>query len=459
MKNLTALLILCISFAKLSAQNIARNANNAVLPYAAYYQDSAVFFSNDKGEMHIDGKLNLLAPNLVKLNNSFRFLDELTQLDTAASKDDVKIAETAWKAMFKTAEKLQNANAFIASNGKTVGAVINNTSKQWLDNSTALTAFANYDAKQNKSAVSLNKVDYLMRLFFDAEKSGEIKSEKIEFYEDGFVNAVFALKNNSEATLRYKIEGDELDIQALSLRLINPNNWSNYFADAKSVVAECHFLFYKFGIAAVQATFAAESNSGVTKHVVNLLPHYNYINLRYVPVEVRQAPLWHHQLLSADDTETVARWKIIFNQRNFNHFIPEVNDALAIDLKSDKAQPWVKLEELLKMTTVGKDNEKDFDEDWLDSDTPIKLLIEVVSYDIEIAKDTYIDRCYWVFNHNESNLPFSLVIDNYTERDTKDILTQFHDDICGKEAFEIQGNTFSQMNGNINKALYDYFYQ
>lgn len=459
MKKLFCLIAILATLNIAKAQNKALNANNVVLDYAAYYQDSSVYFANNKGEMHSGEKINILAANHLTINNNVVAIEDLTRVDSIATKDNVKNAESAWSAAFKILEGIKNAFILCNTDEKTVGALINNTSKQWSEPSNVLSAFANFDARKEKGNTQLLMADFTLKQFYEAEKQGKTSIEKIEFFENGIVVANFSLGNNSEAYLRYKIEGDKLDLQDLTLRLIDPKNWSSVFTQAKKVVGECHIYFYKHGVAAINATYAAQTNVGVNKYSINILPHNSYTNLRYMPQVLKKAPLWHHQLLSSDDTETVDYWKLKFNENNFKLFVPEVSDDLAKDLKLDGNQNWVKLGELLKITTEGKDQEKDFDEYWIDSDEPIKLMIEVVSFDIEIGKETFIDRCYWVFNHKESNLPYSLVIDNYTERDTKDILTRYHDDICGKESFEIQGNTFSQMNGNINKELYEYFYQ
>lgn len=455
-------LSLCIlSFLSLTslAQNVARGVSNEVLPIAFYYQDSAVYMANSKGEMHLDGSSKILAPNYVNVDNALQSLETLTVEEKTAEKTDIKLADEAIKQAVQLLDNMRAVHASIQNRDQKTAALFLNASKAWQDPSIRLLAFSNFDASKGSNDDLLPLIDYSLRTWRKFDKSLGADNAKLEFYENNYLQLTIPISENSSAELVYKVKNEKPVVEQMKLRLQNPENWQKYFPKAKMLVAEMDVCFYKYGVAGISHKYFAETNSGAEQIQLNILPLNDYTNLRYMPNAMKDANLFDLQLLSSDDSLSVKFWKLKFNQNDFSLFVPTVDNTLTEMLMGNNQQPWVKLKELLEINSFGKDKIKDYDDEWLEAKEKINLMIEVVSFDYQVGPKEFVDRCYWVFDKKQSVLPYSLIIDNYTERDLQDILTRYHQNICGKEAFQILGNTFSQLNGSINTELVEYFYE
>lgn len=458
MKFLSLIAFALISNAILS-QNVARSNTNEAIPYAFYYQDSVVYMSSQKGEMHFGGDAKILAPNFVKVDNSLSRLDALTKEEKVAEKEDLKLADDAVKQAVQLFDNIRSILVSAESSGMKTGALFLNGSKFWQDPSIRLLAFADFDAKKNNEDDLLPLVDFSMRTWRAFDKDMNADKGTLVFYENNWLQLSIPLSENSTAELIYQIKNGVVKVEQMKLRLQNPENWQKFFPKAKMLVAEMDVCFYKYGVAGISNKFFAETNTGAQQVQLNVLPINDYTNLRYMPNGMKGSNLFDLQLVSSDDSLSAKFWKSKFNHNAFSIFQPTLDDALAEKVKANTQQPWVKLKELLEVNSLGKDKVDDYDEDWLDAKERINLRIEVVSFDYQIGPNEFVDRCYWVFDKKESVLPYSLIIDNYTEQDLQDVLTRYHQNICGKEAFQILGNTFSQLNGSINTELVQYFYE
>ena len=456
--KLFPLCVLVFFAAVTKAQNTARNSDNEVVTSAFYYKDSVVFAANALGEMHLANP-KLIAPNHVYYNNALQSVSNMEALEKVQDKDDVERANEAIKMAFKQMDLMRAIQGKIVSGEEHIGAILLNGSKGWEDPSLRLLAFANFSAVKHHESDRLNLMDYTMRIWRSVEKDLKADEAMYTFYDKRVTKVKVKVKEGLSAEIIYRIKNDAVLVEQMKLRLQNPMGWNQQFKQATAVVAELDMCFYKNGVAGISGFYIVEKDGGAQQVAITLLPLNDYINLRYMPPALKRANLRDLQIMSGDDSLSVNYWKEKFNAHDFKHFEPAINDDLIAEIAESKNQPWVKLKELIELSKYGKTEEEDYNEDWMDEKDRILLKIEVVSFDYQIGKDEYIDRCYWIFNKDESNLPYSLVLDNYTENDLRDVLTNYHGNICGKEAYQIVGNTFSQINGDINGELLEYFYE
>tara|TARA_R110001592_G_scaffold307299_2_gene580927 strand:- start:461295 stop:462668 length:1374 start_codon:yes stop_codon:yes gene_type:complete len=440
------------------AQNKARNSDNEVVTSAFYYKDSVVFAASSIGEMHLESP-KLIAPNHVYFDNALHSISNMEAIEKTQQKEDIDHANAAIKAAFKQIDLMRAVHAKITSGDQQTGAVFVNSSKEWSDPSLRLLAFANFSAVKQDESDRLSLIDYTLRTWRSVEKELKADDAIFTFYDKRIVKVKAKLNDAVTAEIIYRTKNDDVVIEQMKLRLRDPMGWNMRFKKAKSVVAELDMCFYKYGVAGLSGFYIVEKTDGAEQVAISLLPLNDYINLRYMPPTLKGANLRDLQIMSSDDALSVLYWKRKFNATDFVQYEPEIGDDLIGEIAKSTGQPWVKLKELIELSKFGKSEEEDYDEDWMDAKERILLQIEVVSFDYQIGKDEYIDRCFWIFNKEESNLPYSLVLDNYTETELQDILTHYHGNICGKEAFQILGNTFSQINGSINGELLEYFYE
>jgi hypothetical protein len=457
MKFIPLCVLVLVTFAA-KAQNTARNADNEVVTSAFYYKDSVVFAASSIGEIHLESP-KLIAPNHVYFDNALHSISNMEAIEKAQDKEDVDHANSAIKEAFKQMDLMRAVQAKISSRDQQTGAIFINGSKEWSDPSVRLLAFANFSAVKQDESDKLSLIDYTMRTWRSVEKELKADEALFTFYDKRVVKVKVKVSEAVTAEIIYRTKNEDIVIEQMKLRLRDPMGWNMRFKKAKSVVAELDMCFYKYGVAGMSGFYIVENADGAEQVAISLLPLNDYINLRYMPPALKGANLRDLQIMSSDDSLSVLYWKRKFNATDFVQFETKVDDDLIGEIAKSENQPWVKLKELIELSKFGKTEEDDYDEDWMDAKERILLLIEVVSFDYQIGKDEYIDRCFWIFNKEESNLPYSLVLDNYTETELQDILTHYHGNICGKEAFQILGNTFSQINGSINGELSEYFYE
>jgi hypothetical protein len=441
-----------------NAQNTARNSDNEVVISAFYYKDSVVYAANSLGEMHLVSP-KLIAPNHVYYDNALQSVSNMDAIEKVREKEDVDRANEAIKVAFKQMDLMRAVQAKISSGEEETGAIFINGSKGWQDPSLRLLAFANFSAVKNSESDKLSLIDYTLRTWRSVEKDLKADEAFFTFYDKRVVKVKTKVGKAVTAEIIYRVKNDAVVVEQMKLRLQDPMGWNMQFKKAKSLVAELDMCFYKFGVAGLSGFYIVEKDAGAEQVAIALLPLNDYINLRYMPPALKRASLRDLQIMSSDDSLSVNYWKQKFNANNFSHSEAVINEDLIAEIAEGNNQPWVKLKELIEVSKYGKTEEEDYDEDWMDAKERILLKIEVVSFDYQIGKDQYIDRCYWIFNKEESNLPYSLVLDNYTENDLRDVLTNYHGNICGKEAYQIAANTFSQINGDINGELLEYFYE
>lgn len=440
------------------AQNTARNSDNEVVTSAFYYTDSVVFAANPLGEMHLENA-KLIAPNHVFFDNALQSVSNMDALEKVQEKEDLDRASDAIKTAFKNMDLMRAVQVKISSRNEQTGAIFLNGSKEWSQSSIRLLAFSNFSAVSKDESDRLSMIDYTLRTWRSVEKDLKVDDAQFTFYEKRITKVKVKVSESVSAEIIYRVKNDAVVIEQMKLRLRDPMGWNMCFKKAKSVVAELDMCFYKFGVAGMSGFYIVEKEDGAEQVAISLLPLNSYINIRYMPPTLKGANLRDLQIMSSDDALSVLYWKRKFNATEFEQYIPSIDDALIGEIADGKGQPWVKLKELIELSKFGKTEEEDYDEDWMDAKERILLKVEVVSYDYEIARGEFIDRCFWIFQKDESNLPYSLVLDNYIETEIQEVLTNYHGNICGKEAFQIVGNTFGQLNGNINGELLEYFYE